>query len=93
VITENQVGFMLGNGTMQRPYICSEMCYRKVHSSKETAFVCFIDFRKAFDSVWHNGLFTELKKMEIGGVFFKIILSNKLRVRTSEWLHFFVTLF
>ena len=30
-------------------------------------YACFVDFRKAFDSVWHEGLFYKLLKTNIGG--------------------------
>ena len=34
---------------------------------KKKLFACFVDFRKAFDSVWHEGLFFKLKKIGIRG--------------------------
>ena len=38
-----------------------------VHYHKESVYACFVDFRKAFDSVWHEGLFYKLLKINIGG--------------------------
>jgi len=34
-----------------------------------------LDFRKAFDSVWHEGLFYKLLKINIGGHFYNLIKS------------------
>ena len=34
---------------------------------KKKLHVCFIDFKKAFDSVWHKGLFYKLQKVGING--------------------------
>jgi len=44
-------------------------------------YACFVDFRKAFDSVWRNGLFYKLLSSGIGGNFFKIIKSMYSNVR------------
>ena len=36
-------------------------------------FCCFVDFCKAFDSIWHPGLLSKLLSYEIGGHFFNLI--------------------
>ena len=41
----------------------------------EKVYACFVDFRKAFDSVWHEGLFYKLLKINIGGHFYNLIKS------------------
>ena len=37
------------------------------HSNNEKIYACFVDFRKAFDPVWRQGLFYQLIKNNIGG--------------------------
>ena len=37
--------------------------------------MCFVDFKKAFDSVWHNGLFRKLENKGINGNFLNLIKS------------------
>jgi hypothetical protein len=36
-------------------------------------YACFVDFKKAFDSVWHEGLYSKLLKYKIGGNFYRLI--------------------
>jgi hypothetical protein len=36
-------------------------------------YACFVDFKKAFDSVWHDGLFYKLLDNKIGGRFYDLI--------------------
>ena len=38
-------------------------------------FACFIDLRKAFDTVWHDGLFLKLQKAGICGNIYRVIKS------------------
>ena len=38
-------------------------------------FACFVDFRKAFDTVWWNGLFYKILKTGIRGNFYDILKS------------------
>ena len=39
------------------------------HEPKGKLFTCFIDFKKAFDSVWRDGLFYKLFQYNIGAKF------------------------
>ena len=56
-------------------------------------FVCFLDVCKAFDTVWHLGLFYKLYKFNVTGLMLKAIInlydSMESRVKfkgfTSEW--------
>ena len=40
---------------------------------KEKVYACFVDFRKAFDSVWHHGLFYKLLQINVRGNFYDLI--------------------
>lgn len=44
-------------------------------TKKLKTFCSFIDFSKAFDSVWRVGLWSKLLKNNINGKFFRIILN------------------
>ena len=45
----------------------------KYNQNGKKLYTCFIDFRKAFDSVWRNALFYKLLKNDIGGTFGRMI--------------------
>ena len=45
------------------------------HSPRGKLYTCFVDVKKAFDSIWHQGLLYKLLKYNIGGSFYKIISS------------------
>ena len=46
-----------------------------VHHHSEKIYACFVDFKKAFDSVWHDGLLLKLLKINVGGCFLNLLKS------------------
>ena len=61
-----------------------------VNFSKKKLYACFVDFRKAFDLVWQDGLLYKLLKIGVGGNFYSVIKNmyktSKIRVKTSQGL-------
>ena len=53
-------------------------------------YTCFIDFRKAFDLVWHLGLFYKLRKIGVSDLFYNVIknmyLQTSLCVKVNNGL-------
>ena len=45
------------------------------NSSSSKLYVAFVDFRKAFDSVWRKGLFLKMQRLGITGGFYNIVKS------------------
>ena len=54
-----------------------------VHQHNEKIYACFVDFKKAFDSVWHDGLLYKLLQINVGGSFYKLIQSLYLNSTCS----------
>ena len=61
-----------------------------IRSKKKKLFVCFIDFKKAFDSIWHTALFLKLRQLGVSDLFYKIIkdmyVNGRLCVKTNDGL-------
>ena len=49
------------------------MVKKYVTIGKEKLYVCFVDFEKAFDSVWHKGHFYKIQQVGINGNVLKLI--------------------
>jgi hypothetical protein len=49
---------------------------------KSKLYCCFVDFQKAFDSVWRDGIFIKIRKLGIGGKFYSL-LKNMYSETTS----------
>ena len=61
-----------------------------VHCHQEKVYACFVDFRKAFHSVWHDGLLYKLLEINVGGNFYDLIKSLKtftgyIQLKTSSF--------
>lgn len=63
VLSKSQIGFTPKHRTTDHIYTLHTLINKDVHQNKRKIFSCFVDFKKVFDSIWHDGLFLKL----IGG--------------------------
>ena len=76
VIAEEQAGFRPGRSTTEQIFNLRTLC-DKYRQPQQNLYHVFIDFRKAFDRVWHAALWATMRKYNI---------SPNL-VRTTEQLY------
>ena len=79
---EEQGGFRPGRTTMDQLYTLHESLLRRKRDGKPS-FLFFIDFKKAFDKVWHAGLFKKMQEYGIGGKALQIVKSLYRDIRLS----------
>ncbi len=73
-IPPEQIGFRKGCRTSDHILTLKTLIEKYVHSAvKSNLFVCFVDFSKAFDTVWRNALLYKLIQVGLGGHFLNII--------------------
>ena len=75
ILHNSQIGFLPENCTADHVFTLRTLIDKYVHYHKEKVYACFVDFRKAFDSVWHEGLFYKLLKTNIGGNLYNLMKS------------------
>ena len=74
LITRSQAGFRKGYSTQDNMFILH--CLITLYFSKKKKLFCsFIDFSRAFDTVWRKGLFTKLELNYVHGKFLNIVKS------------------
>ena len=61
------------NRTADHVLILRTLIDKYVNCHHEKVYACFVDFRKAFDSVWHDGLLYKLLQNNVGGNFYNLI--------------------
>ena len=77
VLHRAQIGFLPNHRTSDHHIFTLRTLIDKfvINAKKGKLYTCFINFRKAFDSIWHCGLFFKLLKNKIGGKFYDLIES------------------
>ena len=72
-----QEKFQSGHRTADHVFTLKTLIDKHVTQNKNNEiYTCFVDFKKAFDSVWHEGLYSKLLKYTIGGNFYRLIKLN-----------------
>ena len=64
IIAEEQAGFRAGRSTTEQIFNLRILC-EKYLQHQQNLYHVFIDFKKAFDRVWHAALWTKIRKYNI----------------------------
>ena len=64
IITEEQAGFRAGRSTTEQIFNLRILCEKPLQHQQDLYHV-FIDFKEAFDRVWHAALWATMKKNNI----------------------------
>ena len=74
LIHKSQIGFHAGSRTSDHLFTLKTLIDTHVKvKSHGKIFACFVDVRKAFDCIWHQGLFYKLLKSKVGSNVYRLI--------------------
>ena len=83
--TLNQLGFCRGAQTSDHVFTLSTCIQKYVKHARKRLYTCFVDFKKAFDTVCREALLHKLMSLGIEGKFMKCIESmyknSKARIK------------
>ena len=90
VISKTQIGFQKKARTTDHMFVLRTLIEKYTKQNKAIFFICFIDFKKAFDSVLHQALFLKLQNLGITGLFYNIVknryMDNILQIKIDNGL-------
>ena len=72
-LNTEQLGFLSGNRTSDAHIILNTLIQSYCHTNGKKIFACFIDFKKAFDTIPRDILFTKLMGYGVTGKFFNTL--------------------
>ena len=72
IIAEEQAGFRAGKSTTEQIFNLRILC-EKYLQHQQDLYRVFIDFKKAFDRVWHAALWATMKKYKISTNLIRVI--------------------
>ena len=75
IILEEQLGFVPGNRTSDAHLIIYNLVKQYCHKEGKRLHACFVDFKKAFDSIARDKLFEKIKAHGITGKIFNTLKS------------------
>jgi hypothetical protein len=73
IIRPEQIGFCKNKRTSDHMFVLKTLIEKYTRNNPKVLFSCFIDLRKAFDKVRHDGLLYKLRKNGISDLFYNII--------------------
>ncbi|MCG8113215.1 MAG: reverse transcriptase domain-containing protein [Candidatus Thiodiazotropha taylori] len=82
IMEENQAGFRAGYSTTDQIFVLYALT-EILKAKKKKLFCSFIDFSKAFDSVWRVGLWMKLLANNINGKLLRIIFNMYKGIKSS----------
>ena len=74
ILKPNKIRFRKGYRTADHVFVLNSMINSYTRKGKKI-YACFVDFSKAYDSVWRNGLLYKLIKYKLSSKFISIIQS------------------
>ena len=86
ILSENQAGFRKFYSTSDHIFVLQSLFELQKLQNKKL-YCTFIDFSKAFDSVWRIGLWNKLIKNEINGKFFRVIYNLYQNIKSCITLN------
>ena len=68
IINSVLIGFVKNHRTTDHMFTLKSIISKHVSATRQGKIhACFVDFKKAYDTVWHEGLFTKISKVNIKG--------------------------
>ena len=88
IISETQIGFQKKARTTDHMFVLRTLIEKYTKQNKSHLFTCFIDFKKAFDSVLHQAVLLKMQNIGIKGLFYNIVKNmytdNILRLKIGN---------
>ena len=97
LIHASQIGFLEGWRTTDHIFGLKTLINKYTREKKRNnkLYACIFYFEKAYDCIWHDGLFSKLKNMNISGIVLEIIKNMynnsssavKIQYKTTRFFH------
>ena len=86
LLSENQTGFRQNHSTLDHCFVLKSLL--DIFSYKKKKLYCaFIDYKKAFDSVWRKGLWSKLLQEGINGKVLRVIVNMYNNIKSCVFLN------
>ena len=73
LINNGKIGLKKKCRTSDHLLILKSIINKHVYDNKKKVYTCFVDLKKAFDSIWQKALFHKLESNNINGNFLELL--------------------
>ena len=88
IIPEAQIAYKANSRTSDHMFVLKTLVDKRLNKERKQLFTCFVDFRKAFDSIPHDALLLKLATIGVGGKVHNLIedmyKKTSLRVKVNN---------
>ena len=81
VLVDEQAGFRVGRSTVDQVFVLSELIRARRRKGQKT-YCAFLDIKKAYDTVWRDGLMKRLLEVGLKGKMWRVIRNLYLIVES-----------
>ena len=81
IFEQEQAGFRPGRTTVHQIFTLSEVLKKRKNKHRST-YCCFLDIRKAYDTVWREGLWKKLEAIGVHEKLMKVIENTYTNVKS-----------
>ena len=93
ILAEEQAWFRPGRSTVGQVFALKILIQHRIEKKDGKVFAVFIDYKKAFDRIWHDGLFSVLQQYGIPRKLINIIRDlyskakscNRVNNNLADW--------
>ena len=85
LLHEGQVGFILGRSCIDNIFPLNDLIQGRIREGKST-FALVLDVKKAYDTVWRDGLWYKMWEMGIKGKLWRVVRSLYTNNRSCIFL-------
>jgi len=82
LIKENQTGFRKNYGTLDHIFILENIIDILVNKCNQKLYCAFVDYKKAFDTVWRSALWHKMIKSGITGKLLDLIVNMYSNIKS-----------
>lgn len=94
-LSEGQAGFRPGRSTVEQIFVWRQLAERYMEAQNGELINVFIDFKKAFDRVWHTGMFKVMQHYNIPrkltaliqNLYSQAVSAVRIGCDISDWFH------
>ena len=73
IICPEQIAFSKDSRTSDHMFVLKTLIDKYTQQRSKHLYTCFVDFRKAFDTVWHIGLLYKLRNSGVSDLFYNVM--------------------